>query len=278
MLKKKPEKKSKKAALLKKARELKREGKDKSRRRLALFTQSVERFIEEEKIEGELGVNLRVLSNHNTILPVSLSAIAGLGDLADKRATPFLTSYLKLIDIRCKNYPEFKNFFKRNIAEALGEIKDKRSVPTLLALLKDRTDREARNHAIQAFSRIRDKRAIEPMLSIALNKREGSDHRHNALVALGNLAFVLVEGNPKAEARLKVAKAKSRRLFTIQRSFLLYHLASDPLILRRVPADPKAKAGEFAYLNNLIEELKGEKRTFSELIDILRASLKKGKK
>ena len=240
-----------------------------------MFTASVESFIKKENIEGDLGVNLRVLGNHNRPLPVTLSAIASLRDLGDRRATPFLTSYLKLIDIRCKNAPfEFKNLFKRKIAEALKELSDKRAMPTLISLLKKETDFEVRTSAIKGLVKLKDKRVIEPILSIALNKKEAIGTRGEALEALSDIAFILVEGNAKAVTRLKVADKKLGHVSAARRGLFLNFLASDPLVLRRVPADPNAKAGKFAYLNLLKEQVRSGEHSVSELIEIFGISLK----
>jgi hypothetical protein len=87
---------------------------------------------------------------------------------------------------------------RRQAADALGRIGDRRAVEPLIGTLKDQ-DSLIRGQAVQALGRIKDPQAVPPLVAV-LNGREQPSHvRMNAAEALGAI------GDPRAVEPLIMA-------------------------------------------------------------------------
>ncbi|MCL5734041.1 MAG: HEAT repeat domain-containing protein [Actinobacteria bacterium] len=83
---------------------------------------------------------------------------------------------------------------------ALGGIKDKHAVPSLIVTLKD-DSRQVRSRSAMALGSIGDSRAVEPLLTVLQNRSEHSVPRTRSATALGQI------GDPRAiEPLLRILK------------------------------------------------------------------------
>lgn len=76
---------------------------------------------------------------------------------------------------------------RRQSAEALGEIGDKRAVEPLIDLLSDK-DKLIRRHAVKALGRIGDPRAVAPLTELLADAEEAWHIRASVAEALGRIA------------------------------------------------------------------------------------------
>jgi len=87
---------------------------------------------------------------------------------------------------------------RRQAADALGRIGDRRAVEPLIEALKDR-DSLVRGHAVEALGRIKDPRAMAPLVAVLNDKEQPSHVRMSAAEALGAI------GDPNAVEPLILA-------------------------------------------------------------------------
>jgi hypothetical protein len=87
---------------------------------------------------------------------------------------------------------------RRQAANALGRIGDRRAVEPLIETLKDR-DSLIRGHAVEALGRIKDPRAVAPLVVVLSSKEQPSHVRMSAAEALGTI------GDPSAVEPLILA-------------------------------------------------------------------------
>ena len=88
---------------------------------------------------------------------VPRGAVVGLGLLGDRRATPHLLAHFKSV----KRYKD--NAFDEDAVQAIGRLKDERSIPLLLEMAKD-VRHLARNQAVAALGNFQDARAVALLL------------------------------------------------------------------------------------------------------------------
>jgi HEAT repeat protein len=173
-----------------KVAELKKKKLSRPKRRIELYRQSLEAFIEREKIEGELAENLRMTARKKR----KTSARGGWRDweygrkewrgediarLNSKKAIAPLLVILK-------RDPDMH--MRINAAKALGLLKAKPAVRELIKLLEHRKGNLAMNAAL-ALGRIGDKRALEPLVEAAL-KGKSKGLKGMAVQALAKMQAV----------------------------------------------------------------------------------------
>ncbi len=130
-------------------------------------------------------------------------AAAALGQIGDPRAIVHLRTHLA-----GKESP---------VIRALGQLKDRESIDSIIALLKD-DDTQIRDASIEALGAIRDRRAVEPLIAML----DVDDQ------LLGRLAQALGEiKDPRAVQPL--IEASRKRLEPIQFGGLEFPAAADPL-------------------------------------------------
>lgn len=129
------------------------------------------------------------------------------------------------------------NTMNKEIAHALGAIGDAQATPTLLRLLKAR-DNYVKIEAVNALGAMKAKTAVDTLLELATSETGEPFISKKAIQALGNI------GDPKAVPVLVKMMFKERRgvSFYVESSFALYQIgpASVPALIPVVSGEDKA--------------------------------------
>lgn len=93
---------------------------------------------------------------------LTYDAVWRMGNSGDLRVVPLLISAMQVNNDRG---------FRWNAAKALGKLKDKRAVPSLIELINE-SNPEVREDVVEALGRIGDKRAVKPLLDMLQKEEE----------------------------------------------------------------------------------------------------------
>ena len=147
-----------------------------------------------------------------------------LGEAKDKSATEAL---LNAVDLGASDSDA--RTMNKEIALALGEIKDPKAVPTLGKMLKVKGDNYTVIAAIEALGALQAKEAFEPLYELATDDAVETFITKKAIMALGDI------GDPRAVPGVVKAMFKERKgvSFYMEASFALYQFgqpAADALV------------------------------------------------
>jgi HEAT repeat protein len=158
---------------------------------------------------------------------------------------------------------------RRNAAQALGALRDKRAVEPLIQSLKDRT-MTVRQRAIVALGRIKDLRALPALLEILLENRHESYDANKAIHKFGKKAI------PEIAKAFERTKNQQLMLMLIEMRYegafelILKLLESDEPAARLTAIQEMGKLGDKRVISHLASQFKNDDPTMqSEAIQAL---------
>lgn len=231
----------------------------------------------------------KLIDNNPTETWVLPQVIEAVGKLKAREAIPYLTGFLQsdeaeiasittsaLVNIGTPCVPSLievlyhgSDTARAYATLALGQLKDKRAVPPLTAMLKDEAW-YVRGAAVIALGEIADKSAIEPLAAIAMEDKN-EDVRVYASNALGKiddsevikfLMIALDDSNPDIQFNAALALGERGYLEGIQ-VLIEYLNARDPAI-RKIASNRLTLIGKIA-IPSLIKAMGHENNTIRKV-------------